>query len=152
MDAITAAGYPYLVAEAGGAVAGYAYASAYRTRPADRVYCRELGRCRSRQATARPGLCLLDALIEETEKRGFRRMIAIIGDGMNQSGSVALHRRAGFEPVGTIQAVGWKNGRWLDTLVLQRQLGLGAAAPPPGARASVIDQTHGLFEDAPNPL
>lgn len=130
MEAITAAGYPYLVAEADGLVAGYAYASAYRTRPAYRFTVENSVYVAPGMQRRGIGGRLLDALIGAAAECGYRRMIAIIGDGANQSGSVALHRRAGFEPVGTLQAVGWKNGRWLDTLIMQRQLGSGASAPP----------------------
>ena len=126
--AILAGNYPYLVAEADGAVAGYAYASLYRARPAyrttveDSVYIREglHGRGIGRR--------LLDRLVEATAARGFRQMIAVIGDSANTA-SVRLHAAAGFERVGTHRAVGWKHGRWVDTVMMQRGLGAGDGAP-----------------------
>jgi phosphinothricin acetyltransferase len=123
------AGYPYLVAEAGGTVAGYAYAGPYRPRPAyrwsveDSVYVAPtLHRCGI-------GAALLGRLIVEAELRGFRQMIAVIGDSA-QTPSIALHRAAGFRLIGTVEHVGHKFGRWLDTVLMQRALGPGAAAPP----------------------
>jgi phosphinothricin acetyltransferase len=119
-------GFPYLVAERDGAIGGYAYAGPYRTRPAyrwtveDSVY---IAPERLRQGIGR---VLLDALIGESEARGFRQMIAVIGDSA-QHGSIALHAAAGFEHVGVLQAVGCKFGRWLDSVLMQRALGVGSA-------------------------
>ncbi len=122
-------GYPYLVAEIAGAVAGYAYAGAYRTRPAyhwsveDSVY---IGPDAKRRGVGR---ALLTSLIAEAERRGFRQMIAVIGDS-RQAPSIELHRRAGFRLIGTIENVGFKHGRWLDSVLMQRALGPGATTPP----------------------
>ena len=127
--ALAAGGFPYLVAEASGSVRGYAYAGLYRSRVAyrytleDSVYVapdfhgRGLGRA------------LLDRLLAEAEARGYRQMVAVIGDS-EQAGSIALHRAAGFAMVGTFTAVGHKFGRWLDTVLMQRPLGSGATAAP----------------------
>jgi len=122
-------GYPYLVAEQLNVVVGYAYAGPYHTRPAyrwtveDSVYV-------SPQAHRRGvGRALLNHLISECEARGFRQLIAVIGDPQ-QGASVALHRAAGFRLVGTFEAVGFKFGRWLDTVQMQRRLGPGASAAP----------------------
>jgi phosphinothricin acetyltransferase len=123
-------GFPYLTAEADGAFAGYAYAAAYRLRPAYRftvensVYVTPSVRRRG------VGRALLNALIDECGRRGFRQMIAVIGDSRTQQASVALHKAAGFRVTGTLDDVGFKHGRWLDTLLMQRALGDGAAAPP----------------------
>ena len=122
-------GYPYLVAELNGAVAGYAYAAPYRARPAyrwsveDSVY---IAADAHRRGLAR---ALLTRLIEESEQRAFRQMIAVIGDSQ-QTASIELHRALGFTPVGTIVSVGFKHGRWLDTVLMQRPLGAGDTTPP----------------------
>jgi L-amino acid N-acyltransferase YncA len=120
-------GYPYYVAEFRGTVAGYAYAGPYRTRPAyywtveDSIY---LDPQMQRRGIGRR---LLDHLIADCEARGFRQMIAVIGDS-RQTPSIALHRAVGFRLIGTMEAVGFKFGGWLDTVLMQRQLGVGAAA------------------------
>jgi L-amino acid N-acyltransferase YncA len=123
------AGYPYLVAASGHEVLGFAYAGPYRTRPAyahtveSSVYVRP---DRQRRGI---GLALLQRLVQEAQRRGFRQMIAVIGDSANQ-GSIRLHERLGFVPAGTLRAVGWKHDRWLDTVLMQRALGPGATAVP----------------------
>ena len=122
-------GYPYLVAERDGAILGYAYAGAYRPRPAYRFSVENsiyIGRENHRQGIGR---VLLDRLIVEAESRSFRQMIAVIGDSA-QTPSIALHRAAGFHLVGTLHAVGFKHGRWLDTVLMQRPLGPGATTGP----------------------
>jgi L-amino acid N-acyltransferase YncA len=121
--------YPYLVAARSGTVAGYAYAGPYRNRPAydwcveDSIY---LAPDFHRQGI---GALLLARLIAAAEARGFRQMIAVIGDSA-QTASIALHRAAGFAYVGKFRAVGFKHGRWLDTVLMQRALGPGDATPP----------------------
>jgi L-amino acid N-acyltransferase YncA len=122
-------GYPYLVAEIEGAVAGYAYAGPYRTRPAYR-YTVENSIYIAAEAHRRGiGRLLLDRLIAECEARGYRLMIAVIGDSA-QTPSIELHRAAGFKMVGTFEAVGYKFDRWLDSVLMQRPLGKGSSAPP----------------------
>ena len=121
-------GYPYLVADNGG-VLGYAYAGPFHARAAyahtveDSVYL-EAG-----QRGTGVGTALLTALIAEAEARGYRQMIAAIGDSANAA-SIRLHARCGFRPVGTYRDVGWKLGRWLDVVLMQRQLGPGGGSPP----------------------
>ena len=121
------AGYPYLVASLGDRIAGYAYAGPYRPRPAYRfsvensVYVAPWAQRRG------VGSALLDALISECEALPFRQMVAIIGDSANLA-SIELHRKAGFRLVGTLQDVGYKFDRWLDTVIMQRALGPRAAA------------------------
>ena len=128
-QAIRAAGLPYLVAELDGRVAGYAYAGVYRPRPAyrfaveDSVYIASWARRRG------VGRLLLDAVIADATAGGRRQMIAIIGDSAHVA-SIALHRQAGFRMVGTLEDVGWKFGRWLDTVIMQRTLGAGASSLP----------------------
>jgi L-amino acid N-acyltransferase YncA len=129
MRALLDAGYPYLVAETGSAVLGYAYAGPYRTRPAYR-YTVENSVYIAPEAQRRGiGRALLDRLIGECEARNYRLMIAIIGDSAHTS-SIELHRAAGFKLVGAFEAVGYKFDRWLDSVLMQRALGKGASAPP----------------------
>jgi L-amino acid N-acyltransferase YncA len=122
-------GYPYLVATITGTIAGYAYAGPYRARPAynwsveDSIY---VAPDMHRQGI---GGLLLMKLIAESEARGFRQMIAVIGDSA-QVGSIAVHAKAGFSHIGTLRSVGFKHGKWLDTVLMQRALAGGDTAPP----------------------
>jgi L-amino acid N-acyltransferase YncA len=127
--AVIDAGLPYLVAEHRGAVVGYSYASSYRPRPAYRHAIEDSVYVADGLAGRGIGAALLAALITRCEAGPWRQMIAIIGDTGNAA-SIALHRRYGFAPVGTLHAVGFKLGRWVDTVLMQRALGPGAAAPP----------------------
>jgi phosphinothricin acetyltransferase len=130
-DAVLAGGYPYLVAERDGRVLGYAYASAYRSRPAYRFAVENSIYVAPGEGRAGIGAALLDALVEACAARGFRLMVAVIGDSANAA-SIALHARAGFAPAGLLPAIGWKHGRWVDSVLMTRPLGPGAATPPPG--------------------
>ena len=125
---ITAAGYPYLVAEQDAAVVGYAYVNAYRTRAAYRFAVEDSIYVSPSAQGKGIGRALLAALIEASEARGYRQMIAVIGDS-RQFGSIALHRSAGFVFSGTLHSVGYKFGRWLDSVNMQRALGPGDSAP-----------------------
>jgi L-amino acid N-acyltransferase YncA len=129
MRALFDGGYPYLVAEAEGAVAGYAYAGPYRTRPAYRFSVENSVYVAPEAHRRGIGRLLLDALISECEARGYRLMIAVIGDSA-QTASIELHRAAGFKLVGAFEGVGYKFDRWLDTVLMQRPLGKGSSAPP----------------------
>jgi len=122
-------GYPYLVADIDGAVMGYAYAGPYRTRPAYRFSVEDSVYVDPKAQRLGIGRILLDRLIVESEKRAFRQMIAVIGDS-NQTPSIELHRACGFEMIGPIKNVGYKFGRWLDTVLMQRALGDGARTKP----------------------
>ena len=122
-------GYPYLVAEIDGAVAGYAYAGPYRARPAYRFSVENSIYVASQMHRRGIGRVLLDRLIAECEARGYRLMIAVIGDSA-QTPSIELHRIAGFALVGALEGVGYKFDRWLDTVLMQRPLGKGRSAPP----------------------
>ena len=122
-------GYPYLVAEIGGAVAGYAYAGPYRARPAYRFSVENSIYIAPDMHRRGIGRVLLERLIAECETRGYRLMIAVIGDSA-QTPSIALHRAAGFALVGALEGVGYKFDRWLDTVLMQRPLGQGRSAPP----------------------
>lgn len=130
-QAITGAGYPYLIAEAAGAVAGYAYANAYRTRPAYRFTVEDSIYVAADAHRRGVGKALLADLIDLCTDKGFRLMLAVIGDSA-QAGSIGLHRRAGFTFCGTIHSVGYKHGRWLDSVLMQRPLGPGDTSAPIG--------------------
>jgi L-amino acid N-acyltransferase YncA len=127
--ATTAEGYPWIVACDGAAVVGYAYAAAYRPRPAyrytveDSVYLAPVAQRRG------IGRALLDRLVEICTARGDRQMIAVIGDAANTA-SIALHARAGFVDAGRIRDVGRKFDRWLDVVLMQRALGPGGGSAP----------------------
>ena len=123
------AGYPYLVAEADGGVAGYAYAGPYRPRPAYRWSVEDSVYVAPHMHHRGIGAALLGGLITAAEQRGYRQMVAVIGDSA-QTPSIALHRAAGFRPIGTIENVGFKFGRWLDSVLMQRALGPGASTAP----------------------
>jgi phosphinothricin acetyltransferase len=133
-EALRAGGYPYLVAELDSCVAGYAYAGPYRARPAygwtveDSIYIAPQSQRRG------AGRALLDRLLADAQDRGFRQMIAVIGDSANKA-SIELHRVAGFRLVGTFENVGYKFGQWLDSVLLQRSLGPGASTQPRKAEA-----------------
>jgi phosphinothricin acetyltransferase len=129
-DELVTGGFPYLVGcTQDGRVAGYAYAGLYRIRVAyrhtleDSIYIDPAFHRRG------VGRALLDRLVAESEARGFRQMVAVIGDSA-QVASIALHRAAGFRMIGTFEAVGFKFGRWLDTVMMQRALGEGAGSMP----------------------
>ena len=129
--AIRAKGLPWIVAEAGGRTLGYAYAGPFRPRAAYR-YTVENSVYVAPEAMGRGvGRRLLQALIAECEALGLRQMVAVIGDSGN-AGSIALHRACGFEFKAALPAVGFKFGRWVDIVWMQRDLNTGAAAPPDG--------------------
>jgi phosphinothricin acetyltransferase len=130
---VLAHGLPWLVVtEGAGRVRGYAYAAPFRPRPAyrftleDSIYLDADARGRGL------GRLLLAELLARCEAWGARQMLAVIGDAANL-GSVALHRSLGFAPVGTFGQVGWKFGRWLDVVLMQRALGPGASSAPDDA-------------------
>ena len=122
---------PNLAAEIGGRLVGYSYATVYRPRPAYRYAVEESVYVAEGQAGQGIGKALLSALIERCEAGPWRQMVAIIGDGDNKA-SIALHRSLGFRPAGTLQVVGFKLGRWVDTVLMQRALGPGKGTLPAG--------------------
>ena len=128
-DEVTGRGLPYLVAEFGGMVAGYAYCTLYRARSAYRYSLEDSVYVRPDAQGRGIGIMLLDQLIGRCEALGYRQMIAVIGDSANAA-SIGLHARAGFLRVGTLRSVGFKFGRWVDSVVMQRPLGSGDATPP----------------------
>lgn len=127
--AVLKAGLPYLTAEIGGAVVGYAYATVYRPRPAYRFTVEDSIYIAHGLGGRGIGAALLGALVDRCERGPWRQMLAVIGNSGN-AGSIALHRRLGFEPIGTLHAVGFKLGRWVDTVLMQRALGDGDRSAP----------------------
>ena len=130
-DDVLARGLPYVVAETEGRVIGYAYAGPYRLRTAyrytveDSIYLDP--DCMGRGA----GRALLSAVIDRCAAAGCRQMIAVIG-GSDNAASISLHRSLGFEPAGVLKAVGFKFGRWLDSVLMQRPLDHGDRLLPGG--------------------
>jgi phosphinothricin acetyltransferase len=127
---LTERGYPHIVAIGGGHVLGYAYAGPYRPRPAYRYMVEDSIYVDPRRQRAGIGRALLADLIDACERRGFRQMVAVIGDGTGHPASAGLHRASGFRHIGTIEASGFKFGRWLDTVLMQRPLGPGSTTMP----------------------
>ena len=127
-DDVLAKGQPWLVLEQGGRVEGYAYANSFRPRPAYR-FCLEDSVYLAPDAMGRGlGRLLLLELLSRCEEAGARQVVAVIGDSAN-AGSVGVHRSLGFASIGTIASAGWKFGRWLDVVMMQKSLGAGASAP-----------------------
>ena len=127
--AIAAQKLPYLAAEAGGTVLGYAYAALYRTRSAYRFTLEDSVYLHPDATGFGIGRQLLSALIAACEDRGFRRMIAVIGDSAHRP-SIRLHERLGFSHAALLPAVGFKFGRWVDSVLMQRPLGAGDTTLP----------------------
>jgi L-amino acid N-acyltransferase YncA len=126
---VTAKGLPWLVAQCGDGVMGYAYANHFRARPAYR-FCVEDSVYVAQGAGGRGlGRALLAELLARCEAAGARQMLAVIGDSANTA-SIGLHRALGFAPAGQIAAAGWKFGRWLDVVLMQKPLGAGSATDP----------------------
>lgn len=132
--AVLGAGLPYIVAESGGEVVGYSYATAYRPRPAYRFTVEDSIYVQDGRGGQGIGSALLAELIARCEAGPWRQMIAVIGNSGN-AGSIALHRRHGFAPAGVLHDVGFKFGRWVDSVLMQRPLGPGAGTLP-DARAA----------------
>jgi phosphinothricin acetyltransferase len=130
-QAIVGAGYPYFVAEIDGRIVGYAYANAYRTRPAYRFTVEDSIYIAPEVQGKGVGRVLLAALVEACTAKGYRLMVAVIGDS-RQYGSIALHRSQGFRFCGTIHSVGYKFGRWLDSVIMELPLGEGDTSAPGG--------------------
>ena len=129
-DSLAAGGFPYLVAEKNGTLLGYAYAGAFRPRPAYRFIVEDSVYVAPDAKGQGVGLKLMQALIEACRVAGFRQIIAVIGDGHADSASVRLHEKLGFRHSGRLEGSGYKHGRWLDTVFMQLSLNGGATAPP----------------------
>lgn len=128
-EGIRGARYPYLVAERDGRVVGYSYASAYRPRPGYRFTVENSVYVAADAQRGGIARALLVELIARCTAAGFRQMVAVIGDSANTP-SIQLHRSLGFAYAGVIHSIGWKQGRWLDSVYMQRPLGPGDTAPP----------------------
>lgn len=128
-EGVIASGLPYLVAECEGRILGYCYATAYRPRPAYRYTIEDSVYVAEGYGGRGIGGALLGELIERCETGTWRQMLAVVGHSGN-AGSIALHRRLGFETVGTLRSVGFKLGRWVDTVLMQRSLRHGDRTLP----------------------
>lgn len=122
-------GFAYLVAEHAGETVGYAYVNYFRTRPAYRNTVENSIYVRNDQRGRGVGRQLLQALLARCEAAGVRQVLAVIGDSAN-TGSIALHASCGFRFAGTLRSTGWKFERWLDTVLMQRELGPGDRVAP----------------------
>jgi phosphinothricin acetyltransferase len=129
MQSLIDGGFPYIAAEIDGVLAGYAYAGPYRPRRAYRFSVEDSIYVDPGAHRKGVGRALLHRLIEESERGGYRQMIAVIGDSA-QTPSIELHRAAGFRLIGAIENVGFKFDRWLDTVLMQRPLGPGGTTKP----------------------
>jgi phosphinothricin acetyltransferase len=128
-SAVLALGLPYLVAEVDGKVVGYSYAGSYRPRPAYRYTIEDSVYVADGLAGRGIGTALLQSLIARCESGPWRQMLAVIGNSGNE-GSIALHRRMGFRYAGRLKSVGFKFGRWVDSVLMRRPLGTGDATLP----------------------
>lgn len=125
-------GLPHLVAEGAGRVVGYAYAGNWRPRPAYKFSVEDSIYVDKDAVGQGVGKALLPALIDQCTALGRHQMVAVIGDSA-QTPSIRLHASCGFEMVGTLKNIGFKFGRWLDSVLMQRELGTGASLPPVGS-------------------
>jgi phosphinothricin acetyltransferase len=128
-DEVRARKLPYLAAELDGAVAGYGYCAPYRARSAYRYALEDSVYVRADMQGRGVGTALLDELIRRCEGLDYRQLIAVIGDSGNAA-SIALHASQGFLRVGTLRSSGYKFGRWVDSVLMQRPLGAGDGTPP----------------------
>jgi L-amino acid N-acyltransferase YncA len=128
-DAVLAKGLPYLVAVQDGQLVGYAYANTYRPRPGYRFCVEDSVYVAPGHQGRGIGRALLPPLLARCEALGLRLVIAVIGDTANLP-SIRLHAACGFQHAGTLPAIGWKHGRWLDSVLMVRPLGPGPAVPP----------------------
>jgi L-amino acid N-acyltransferase YncA len=121
--------FPFIVADVDGQIAGYAYAGPYRPRPAYRFAVEDSIYIDPTMQRRGIGRALLQRLLAEAEAEGFRQMVAVIGDS-GQTASIELHKTLGFRMAGSFEAVGYKFGRWLDSVMMQKPLGKGATSAP----------------------
>ena len=128
-------GLPYLVAEDGGRVLGFAYCQWFKPRPAYRFSAEDSIYLHPDAAGKGQGRQLLAELAAQAEAVGIRKLIAVIGDSANQ-GSVGVHRALGFSHVGVVESCGWKFGAWRDIVIMQKTLGAGDTTPPSGQPAA----------------
>jgi L-amino acid N-acyltransferase YncA len=126
---VLAKGLPYLVAEDDGQVLGFAYCQWFKPRPAYRFSAEDSIYLHPDAAGKGLGRALLAQLARQAEEIGIRKLIAVIGDS-NNAGSVGVHRSLGFAPVGMFKSCGWKFGKWLDIVLMEKTLGEGDSTPP----------------------
>ena len=126
---VLAKGLPWLVAEEDGQVLGFAYCQWFKPRPAYRFSAEDSIYLAPEAAGKGLGTLLLNDLIARAQTLGVRKLIAVIGDSANV-GSVGVHRKAGFAQVGVLQSCGWKFGRWLDVVLMDKTLGDGDSTSP----------------------
>ena len=124
---------PWLVIELDGEVAGFAYGNWFKPRPAYRFSVEDSIYLASDAAGKGLGKLLMAELLAQLERRGVRKVMAVIGDSANL-GSIGVHKAAGFTPVGVVEDCGWKFGRWLDIVLMQKTLGAGSTTPPEGTQ------------------
>ena len=128
-EEVTGRGLPWLVAELGDAIAGYGYCAPYRARSAYRYALEDSVYVRHDMQGRGVGRALLEELVRRCEALGYRQIIAVIGDSANAA-SISLHAAAGFLRVGTLRSAGFKLGRWVDSVFMQRPLGSGDGSTP----------------------
>ena len=126
---VTGRGLPYLVAEYGIDIAGYGYCAPYRARSAYRYALEDSIYIRQDMTGRGVGKRLLEELVRQSEALGYRQLVAVIGDSANTA-SIGVHAACGFLRVGTLRSVGFKFGRWVDSVFMQRPLGPGDGSPP----------------------
>lgn len=126
---VLAKGLPYLVAEEGSRVLGFAYCNWFKPRPAYRFSAEDSIYLAPEAAGRGLGRQLLTALTEQAQACGVRKLIAVIGDSAN-AGSIGVHRTLGFDHVGVIRSCGWKFERWLDIVLMEKALGAGDSSSP----------------------
>jgi L-amino acid N-acyltransferase YncA len=126
---VVARGLPYLALELDGAIAGYGYCAPYRARSAYRYSLEDSVYVRHDMTRRGAGRAILAALVARCAELGYRQLVAVIGDSANMP-SIELHARQGFLRVGTLRSIGFKFGRWVDSVIMQRPLGPGDATPP----------------------
>jgi phosphinothricin acetyltransferase len=129
---VLARNLPYLVLEDASGVVGFAYCNWFKPRPAYRFSAEDSIYLAPAAAGKGLGRLLLTELMAQAERCGVRQMLAVIGDS-NNHGSIGVHRSCGFEHTGVLRSSGWKFGRWLDVVLMQRSLGLGDSAPAQSA-------------------
>ncbi|MCR5878830.1 GNAT family N-acetyltransferase [Phenylobacterium sp. J367] len=127
--AIAAHGLPYMVAELGKRVLGYAYASPFRPRPGYRFTVEDSVYVAPDAIGRGVGRAALASVLDQCTALGLRQVVAVIGDSGNEA-SIGLHRALGFEDAGVLRHVGFKHGRWVDIVMMQKSLNGGGATPP----------------------
>ncbi len=130
---VLAKGLPYLVAQIGQQVVGFAFCTWFKPRPAYRFSAEDSIYLSPQAQGTGLGRALLTELVARAETVGIRKLIAVIGDSGN-AGSIGVHRSVGFAPVGVLKSCGWKFDQWLDVVLMERALGMGDAVPPASGR------------------